>query len=50
LANVCHASPAADGIPFLLALEATVVLASTTGTRTLPLHDFLLGPPNRPPP
>ena len=42
--NVCNASPAADGIPCLLALDAAVVLASFTGTRTLPLQDFLLGP------
>ncbi len=42
--NVCNASPAADGIPCLLALDATVVLASVAGTRTLPLHDFLRGP------
>jgi CO/xanthine dehydrogenase FAD-binding subunit len=42
--NVCNASPAADGIPCLLALEASVVLASIAGTRTLPLPDFLHGP------
>jgi CO/xanthine dehydrogenase FAD-binding subunit len=42
--NVCNASPAADGIPCLLALEARVELASTAGTRILPLADFLLGP------
>jgi CO/xanthine dehydrogenase FAD-binding subunit len=42
--NVCNASPAADGIPCLLALEATVELTSTTGTRILPLQDFVLGP------
>jgi CO/xanthine dehydrogenase FAD-binding subunit len=42
--NVCNASPAADGIPCLLALDATIELASTTGTRLLPLTDFLLGP------
>jgi CO/xanthine dehydrogenase FAD-binding subunit len=41
--NVCNASPAADGIPCLLALEASVVLASRIGTRTLPLQSFLLG-------
>jgi CO/xanthine dehydrogenase FAD-binding subunit len=41
--NVCNASPAADGIPCLLALEASVVLASLGGTRTLPLQEFLLG-------
>jgi len=42
--NLCNASPAADGIPCLLALEASVELASTTGARILPLQDFLLGP------
>ncbi len=42
--NICNASPAADGIPCLLALEAVVELASATGTRLLPLADFLLGP------
>ncbi len=42
--NVCNASPAADGVPCLLALEATVELASITGTRLLPLQDFLQGP------
>lgn len=42
--NVCTASPAGDGIPALLALDATVELASAAGTRTLPLADFVLGP------
>jgi CO/xanthine dehydrogenase FAD-binding subunit len=41
--NVCNASPAADGIPCLLALEASVALASAAGSRILPLADFLLG-------
>lgn len=41
--NVCNASPAADGIPCLLALEATVELASTNGTRIMPLADLLKG-------
>lgn len=42
--NVCTASPAADGIPALLALDAAVQLGSAGGTRTLPLQDFVLGP------
>jgi CO/xanthine dehydrogenase FAD-binding subunit len=42
--NVCNASPAADGIPCLLALDASVELASAAGTRILALQDFLLGP------
>jgi CO/xanthine dehydrogenase FAD-binding subunit len=42
--NLCNASPAADGVPVLLALDACVELASLRGTRTLPLADFVLGP------
>lgn len=42
--NLCNASPAADGVPPLLALDALVELASTAGTRRLPLADFLTGP------
>jgi CO/xanthine dehydrogenase FAD-binding subunit len=42
--NLCNASPAADGVPALLALGAEVELSSSAGTRTLPLSDFILGP------
>jgi CO/xanthine dehydrogenase FAD-binding subunit len=42
--NLCNASPAADGIPPLLTLDAEVELASSQGTRRLPLQDFVLGP------
>ncbi len=42
--NLCNASPAADGVPALLALDAGVELASTRGTRVLPLAQFILGP------
>lgn len=42
--NLCNASPAADGIPALLALDAEVELASRGGSRTLPLAEFILGP------
>jgi CO/xanthine dehydrogenase FAD-binding subunit len=41
--NLCNASPAADSVPPLLALDASVELASASGTRTLPLADFILG-------
>ena len=42
--NVCTASPAADGVPALLALDAVVELGSAGGTRRLALQDFVLGP------
>lgn len=42
--NLCNASPAADGVPPLLALDASVELQSTAGRRVLPLGDFLTGP------
>ena len=41
--NLCNASPAADGIPPLLALDAEVELVSSCGTRRLALADFVLG-------
>jgi CO/xanthine dehydrogenase FAD-binding subunit len=42
--NLCNASPAADGVPPLLTLEAELELASAgSGVRRLPLADFLLG-------
>lgn len=42
--NLCNASPAADGVPPLMALEASVELVSGQGCRVLRLEDFLLGP------
>jgi CO/xanthine dehydrogenase FAD-binding subunit len=41
--NLCNASPAADGIPNLLALDAEVELRSLEASRRLPLADFVLG-------
>lgn len=41
--NLCNASPAADGIPNLLALDATVHLASASGDRVLPVAEFVHG-------
>ena len=41
--NLCNASPAADGVPPLLALDAEVELTSQKGRRTIPLADFLVG-------
>lgn len=41
--NVCTASPAGDGIPNLMALDATVELASRAGTRQVPIGAFFTG-------
>ncbi len=41
--NLCNASPAADGVPPLLALDAAVELASRGGKRVLPLASFITG-------
>jgi CO/xanthine dehydrogenase FAD-binding subunit len=41
--NLCNASPAADGVPPLLILDADVELRAAGGTRYLPLGDFILG-------
>ena len=41
--NLCNASPAADGIPPLLALSAQVELISARGVRRVPLAEFVLG-------
>ena len=42
--NLCNASPAADGVPALLALGAEIELVSGAGKRRLALSDFILGP------
>ncbi len=41
--NLCNASPAADGVPPLMTLDAEVELQSSSGSRALPLHAFILG-------
>ncbi|TDH64050.1 xanthine dehydrogenase family protein subunit M [Dankookia rubra] len=41
--NLCNASPAADGVPPLLALDAEVELAGLGGVRRLPLGGFIRG-------
>jgi len=41
--NICNASPAADGMPPLLILDALVELSSLRGTRTVPLNEFVTG-------
>src|SRR3954465_15481152 len=42
--NLGTASPAGDALPPLLVYDAKVELASATGSRTLPLTEFLVGP------
>lgn len=42
--NICNASPAADGVPPLLALDAKVMIASAArGSRVLALSEFIQG-------
>jgi CO/xanthine dehydrogenase FAD-binding subunit len=41
--NVCNASPAADGVPVLLALDGAVELASVAGRRSSPIQEFIVG-------
>ena len=41
--NLCTASPAADMAPGLLCLDASVEIASTSGTRTVKLAEFFTG-------
>ena len=43
MGNLCNASPAADGIPNLLALDAAVELRSAAGTRRVAVADFVQG-------
>jgi CO/xanthine dehydrogenase FAD-binding subunit len=42
--NLGSSSPAGDALPPLYAGEATVELASTRGTRSVPINDFITGP------
>jgi len=41
--NLCNASPAADGVPCLLALDAAIEIAGPAGSRRLPLRQFITG-------
>ncbi len=41
--NLCNASPAADGVPGLLILNAEIELSSLRGKRCVPLQEFILG-------
>jgi xanthine dehydrogenase small subunit len=41
--NIANASPIADSLPLLYAMEATLVLTSRTGQREVNINDFYLG-------
>lgn len=41
--NLCNASPAADGVPPLLTLGATIELSSAAGRRIVAIDDFIRG-------
>jgi len=40
--NVCHGDPAGDPVPVLIALNATLSMAGTKGTRSMPVENFCL--------
>ena len=42
--NLCNASPAADGIPPLIVLNATCVIVGPNGEREMPVEDFCTAP------
>lgn len=42
--NLCNASPAADALPMLYALDAVLCLQSIAGEEAVPAQDFFLGP------
>ena len=42
--NLCNSSPAADGIPTLIVLEATVEIAGPNGRRSVAVEDFCTAP------
>ena len=42
--NIGNASPSADSVPPLVALAATIDIASATGTRAVPIEECIAGP------
>ena len=41
--NLCNASPAGDSIPAMIAASAVCDIATATGTRELPVEEFVVG-------
>ena len=44
MGNVCNASPSADNIPTLVAMNASIIASSGTKEREIPIDEFFLGP------
>ena len=42
--NICNASPCADSVPALMALDAHLVIESVAGEQELPIADFFIKP------
>jgi xanthine dehydrogenase FAD-binding subunit len=42
--NICTASPGGDSLPALYVMRASVVLQNQTGSRSMPIQDFIRGP------
>ncbi|MGI9356763.1 MAG: FAD binding domain-containing protein [Rhizobiaceae bacterium] len=42
--NLCNGSPAADGVPALVAADASATITGPSGTRTLAIEDIPTGP------
>ncbi len=42
--NLCNASPAADGVPAVIAARATCTIVGPAGTRTAPVESIVIGP------
>ena len=42
--NLCNASPAADTVPALIALNTVCLIHGSSGARELPVHEFCIAP------
>jgi carbon-monoxide dehydrogenase medium subunit len=41
--NLCNASPAADSVPPLLVMDASLTVTGLAGTRSIPVYEFITG-------